>query len=121
MPKDSTKLSLPPIDSYFKLQNEIFAYFSYVEDWRILPIDDSRKYFWRLNQNAAGGGDVQFSETEDELFSEGRYVHEIYTQRHLPRWVYEGEQLTMIVVDTHMDGNKLLQIFDNAKRRYKNA
>ncbi len=29
--------------------------------------------------------------------------------------VYRGQDYTMISVDTHVDGNKFLQIFDNKK------
>ena len=106
------------LDAYFTLQKEIFDYFGYVKNWRILPIDDARDYFWILNQNSDGTGAVIFAETEEILHSDGDYYESpIYTQRHLPRWVYRGKDLTMIVVDTQTDGNKLLQIFDNAKER----
>lgn len=58
-----------------------------------------------------------FAETLEELESEegDYYEHEIYTQRFLPKWVYRGEDYTMICVDTRVDGNKFLQVFDNKK------
>lgn len=34
----------------------------------------------------------------------------------LPKWVYEGLEFTMVVVDTHIDGNKFLAVYDNKKR-----
>jgi len=43
------------------------------------------------------------------------YRNDIYTQRFLSKWVYRGEDYTMICVDTHTDGNKFLQIFNNKK------
>lgn len=46
-----------------------------------------------------------------------RYVNEIYTQRHLTKWVYRGEDYTMILVDTHVDRNQFLQIFANKYER----
>ncbi len=93
----------------------VFNYFGYVEDWRVIPLDDSREYFWRLD--GEGPREVHFADSEEELGSESGnyYVNEIYTQRHLPKWVYRGEDFTMIVVDTHTDGNMLLQIFSNSK------
>lgn len=105
------------LDKYDELRNELFSYFGYVEDWCVIPLDDSREYFWRLE--GEGPGIVKFADTEIELENEeGKYYeNEIYTQRHLPKWVYRGAEFTMIVVDTHTDGNKFLQIFSNANER----
>ncbi len=52
---------------------------------------------------------IELLESEDGEFFE----NEIYAQRFLPKYVYEGKDHTMICVDTHVDGNKFLQIFDN--------
>jgi hypothetical protein len=55
------------------------------------------------------------AEHDDEYGAYGDvlYEHTIYTQRHLPRWVYRGKELTLVVVDTGTDCNQLLQIFRN--------
>lgn len=106
------------LDDYNALLKEIYAYFGYVEEWHVFPIDDARECYWRLS--GEGPGTVRFSETEAALDDEDAgdfYENEIYMQRHLPKWVYRGPEYTMIVVDTHTDGNKFLQIFDNAKER----
>ena len=111
------------LDDYFKLQKEIYDYFGYVEDWVVIPIDDAREYVWELDAeyDADGrviGGEVRYADTREELddWQAGEYcANEIYTQRFLPKWVYRGEDYTMICVDTHTDGNKFLQIFDNSK------
>jgi hypothetical protein len=102
------------LDEYLDLQAQVHAYFGYVEDWAVIPIDDARKYAWKLE--GEGPGTVKFADTEEELRAEEGhyYADEIYTQRHLPKWVYRGEEYTMVVVDTHVDGNKFLKIFDNA-------
>ena len=107
------------LDEYLALQKALFGYFGYVEDWRVLPIDDARQYYWRLDYRGTGGGEVYYADTVKELQDEtgNYYSNEIYTQRHLPKWVYRGKDYTMIVVDTHTDGNQLLQIFDNAKEQ----
>ncbi len=108
------------LDDYIAAKEAIFRAFGYVEDWIIIPTEDSRQYYWRLN--GEGPGEVQFADTEKELLEEegNYYVHEIYTQRFLPKWVYRAEEgYTMICTDTHTDGNKLLQIFDNTKERPK--
>lgn len=104
-----------PLDEFITIREKVFAYFGYVEDWRVLPISDSRKYYWRLEGD--GPGNVKFADSIEELDSgEGNsYENEIYTNRHLPKWVYRGTDYTMVVVDTHCDGNQLLQIFSNDK------
>lgn len=101
------------LTEYMALQKEIFNYFGYVEDWRILPINDSRLYYWCADEY-----EVKFADSEEALLDEEAgeyYSNQIYYQRHLPKWVYRGEEYTMIAVDTHTDGNQFLQIFDNAK------
>lgn len=94
---------------------EIFEYFGYVEDWRVLPLDDAREYYWQLEGDEPGS--VKFAELAENLNSDDGdfYSNEIYKQRFLPKWVYRGKDYSMIVVDTHTDGNQFLQIFDNAK------
>lgn len=109
------------LSDYLLGKEKLFEYFGYVEDWVAIPIDDARDYYWVLFQEENGSGSVLFHETEKELSAEHLedmqyYRNTIYTQRFLPKWVYEGEDYTMICVDTHTDGNKFLQIFDNKKR-----
>jgi hypothetical protein len=107
------------LDEYFELQEKIFSYFGYVENWRVLPLDDCREYYWFLT--GEGYGDkVCFAKTEKELAEQGGgnyYENEIYTQRHLPKWVYRGAEYTLVVVDTHTDDNKLLSVFANSKEQ----
>lgn len=103
-------------DEYFKLQKEIFDHFGYVEDWVVIPLDDAREYYWTIEDGDTGS--VRFAESKELLEDEEAgeyYSNEIYTQRFLPKWVYRTDDYTMICVDTHTDGNKFLQIFDNAK------
>ena len=101
------------LDEYFKLQKQIYEYFGYKEDWVVIPIDDCTEYYWKLF--GEGPGEVYFGDTIEDIKGENGYSNEIYTQRFLPKWVYRGEEYTMIVVDTNVDGNKFLQIFDNKK------
>jgi len=106
------------LDDYFKIQKEIYDYFGYKEDWVVIPIDDAREYFWKMIGDPAIA--VRFSETEEKLKDEiemGYYEYGIYTQRFLSKWVYRAKDFTMICVDTRVDGNKFLQIFDNSKER----
>ena len=112
------------MQAYNKAEQAVFDHVGYVEDWRVLPIDDSTDQYWCLVQREDGGGHVRFSPKREAIeywaknndygeYDDDVYENQIYTQRHLPRWVYRGEVLTMVVVDTHTDGNKLLQVFKN--------
>jgi hypothetical protein len=57
------------LDNEIKARQEIFGYFGYAENWRVLPFDDARDYYWRI----AGGdlGSVCFAETELDLARAG--------------------------------------------------
>lgn len=121
------------LDEYFALVKEIHDEFGYKEDWVVIPLDDQRGSYWQLSGEGRGH-EVTWATTPDDLrlwldaeasddpdawkaLPEGLDVWsaEIYTQRFLPKWVYRTDELTMVCVDTHTDGNKFLMIFDNAK------
>lgn len=115
------------LDQFFDLESKVHEYFGYVEDWVKIPLEDSREYYWYLDQF----NEVHMAESKDNLQtiidnngdyniegveSSDYYTSPVYTQRFLPKWVYETDEFTMISVDTQTDGNKFLSIFDNAKR-----
>lgn len=102
------------LDDYFKLQKEIYDYFGYKEDWRVIPIEDCRGYYWYL-EGEGHNDNVLFAETMDDFKKGSYYSNEIYTQRFLPKWVYRGPEYTMICVDTHTDGNQFISVFENSK------
>lgn len=112
------------VDRFFEARAAIFAHVGYDESWRVLPIEDNRSDFWAVDK--AEHAWVKFSAKREALvawlggdddfrsYSDVLYEHPIYTQRHLPKWVYRGAELTLVVVDTQTDGNKILQLFRNA-------
>ena len=103
------------LKDYQELENQIHAYFGYVEGWKVIPLDDSTEYYWKLREYEGGSGRVCYGEQFDDVNEEtgSHYDDEIYTQRFLPKYVYRGQDYTMISCDTHVDGNKFLRIFDN--------
>lgn len=109
-----TNLNDDIIDTYFKLQQGIHDYFNYKEDWKVIPLEDTREYYWFVDEDS---NIVRFADSVDLLLhSDGAYYEdEIYTQRFLTKFVYRADNFTMISVDTHTDGNKFLRIFDNNK------
>lgn len=108
------------LKDFFKLQQEIFDYFGYVEDWVVIPLEDETDMYWCLvGETEDGDGDeVIYAEKPitSELLDRGEYYSaEVYTQRFLPKWVYRKKEYTMICADTGCDGNKFLMVFDNSK------
>lgn len=101
-------------EKFQEQRDEIFEYFDYVENWRILPLVFDLDMYW-----AEDGEQVLFSDAKENLTDEeligNHYSNSIYKQRHLPKWIYRGEDYTMIIVDTHTDGNQYLQVLDNSK------
>jgi hypothetical protein len=96
------------MDSFLTAREAIFKHVGYVENWSVLPIDDSRDEFWAVDKQEREW--VKFSPSHEALtywlakhddeygpYSEELYQNEIYTQRHLPKWVYRGAELTLIV------------------------
>jgi hypothetical protein len=101
------------INEYFSLQEEIYKYFGYEEDWVVIPLDDRRGMYWKIVGTEADG-EVLFCE-DGKFRDEDLFSNTIYTQRFLPKYVYRAPEFTMISVDTHTDGNKFLAIFSNDK------
>lgn len=110
------------VDSFYDAREAIFEHVGYKEDWRVLPIVDNRDDFWAVDEHEHEW--VKFSDSREALVywlehddhgphGDKLYENEIYRQCHLPKWVYRGEELTLIVVDTHTDGNQYLQLFRN--------
>ena len=102
------------LQEYLKIQRELYTYFDYIEDWVVIPVDDGTDYHWYINDNT-----VIFAEFKEQLLNLDNgdyYNNELYNQRFSSKSIYKGKDYTMIVVDTHTDGNKFLQIFDNSKQ-----
>jgi hypothetical protein len=91
------------------LTQQIYDHVGYVEDWTYLPIDDCTEHFWRVDNDS-----VRFADTVDDLLSEDEYYENEFF-RSASSDVYRGADYTAVAVDTHCDGNKFLQIFDNTK------
>jgi len=119
------------LKQYSAIEEQVHAYFGYKEDWRVIPLDDQTGKHWMLFQDESGKGSVVWSDTpftlhqlrpfvmpdkgsnEEKEPRAAFYSGTIYTQRFLPKWVYEGKEYTMVCVDTHCDMNVFLMIFTN--------
>ncbi len=108
------------IKAYQDAEQTIFDHVGYVEDWRRLPLEISTGRYWAVDDNedswcrsAKSKDDLEKWLKTDDFGDMEVYEDEIYTQRHLRRWVYRGPEFTMVCVDTHCDGNQFLRIFRN--------
>jgi hypothetical protein len=105
------------VDKYFKFKDLIHKSFNYVADWKEIPLEDGREYYWMLVGDEVNGTLVYGNEpfTEEDLGSEGGnfFSAPIYTQRFLNKYVYRNDNYTMMSIDTRTDGNKFLIILDN--------
>ena len=92
------------IDNYFKLQDEIFKHCGYQEGWKIYPIVDYREYFWTIDDEDL------ITSNENDFSDDGNcYCDEIIGN------IFKGEKYTLILVDTHVDGNSYLALLNNLK------
>ena len=77
------------LDDYMALREEVFKYFGYVEDYRVIPLDNCCDKIWRIVGGEGSGGCVRYAESVETLNDEeagNYYENEIYTQRFLPKW-----------------------------------
>jgi hypothetical protein len=104
-------------EEFFNAQKALFEHVGFVPDWVEYAIDDQREMLWETNMTPNGGGHVKFAETQEKMDSDGEYYQdEIYTQRFYEKWVYEGEDVTMIFCHPGVDGINWFKVFDNSKR-----
>lgn len=100
------------IDIYFGAKKRVHEYFGYISNWKEIPMEDGREYYWMLFNNKIVYSPDKF--TPDIIVSGmSIYSAEIYNQRHLDKYIYKNEDYTMISIDTRTDGNKFLMIFSN--------
>jgi hypothetical protein len=106
------------IDKYFSVKNAIHAYFGYEGNHREIPMEDLRGMYWMLTNGETRGFCVHSPQTFTlERINNGKttYGGRIYTQRYLLKWVYRSVHHVMVSVDTGVDGNKFLEIYDADK------
>jgi len=105
------------ISKWDELRKQVHEYFGYKEDWVCLPMETHLGEHWMICGPENERSSVVNSKEEFTLSSisagNSIYGSRIYTQRFLPKWVYRGEDLTMISVETGCDGNRILMIFEN--------
>ncbi len=104
------------LNDLLELKKKIYEYFGYEANWCEFPFCDSLEYYWTL-----GDYNVSFCKDRDQIVNQDEsgeyYDNELITDSlcSTAPSVYRGADYTMMIVDTHCDGNKYLQIFANNK------
>jgi hypothetical protein len=103
------------IKDYEAALKAIYDHVGFVEDWVIYPLDDCTEKYWDVNEEDK---EVHYADSKQELEEQdgSYYVDELYTQRFYSKWVYEGEDFTMVFCNPGVDGMKWFRLFDNSKR-----
>jgi len=106
------------ISNYQKALKDLYDHVGFVEDWVVLAPEFQTDMFWRISHD-----EVIYGNTIEDIttnYEEGNcYTCEIYTQRFYKKHIYRGDEYTMIMVDTHTDGNKFFMFFSNDKEVIK--
>lgn len=105
------------IYDYFNLLDEVYKYFDFKEDWVVYPLEDYRGYYWFIDKDNADYGEAVIYSKSHDIFNSDYYISEIYHQRFYDKYIYRGKEYTLIIIDTHTDGNKFFAIFENSKER----
>jgi hypothetical protein len=102
------------IEDFEKAKAALYEHVGFVEDWVVYAIEDCTDMYWQITTDDR----VRMSEEKEILLGEDCgecYIWEIYPQRFYQKHIFRGEKLTMILVDTRVDGNKFFAFFDNQK------
>jgi len=90
---------------------KLYKHVGFVEDWVLCPISDCTDKYWIIDEDVC-----KYADSKEQLKSDGDYCcDDIYKSRFYDKWVYKGEQLTMVMCNPHVDGVKWFRIFDNNK------
>lgn len=113
------------VSDYFEAREKLLDSFGFESSsWRVFPLDDRTGEHWMLV-----GGDHVTGEGAHVVYQGSSGVPmtvdairmgkvcsgSIYTQRHLPRWIWRSASHahTMMLVETGCDMNTLLMVFDD--------
>ena len=97
---------------FFKAQEALFEHVGFIPDWVEYAIDNCLDKIWSCD-----GDTVKYAYTVEKFNSDGDYYeNEVYTQRFYKKWIYEGEEVTMIFCNPGTDGVQWFRIFNNELR-----
>ena len=101
------------LKNYDKALQDIYEYFGFVPDYVTLPIKDRTESYWCIDDEK-----IYYADSRQELVDdEGNYFESlIFKNDFYDKWIYEGEDFTMIFENTQTNGMRYFSIFPNSKR-----
>lgn len=101
------------MEGFISHRRALFEHVGFVEDWVVYPIEDNTNMPWCI----IDGEYVKYADNMKDFESDGDFYNaDVYRQRFYPKAIYEGKDLTMIFIDTHVDGMKYFAFFANKNR-----
>lgn len=121
------------LDNFNNSLQEIYDYFGYKEPYRVFSIDDRTDYFWNIQNNQVffvkdknnmiwDKDNTEWyypDDCDDDFYCDEFYYVNSVPEKEKKKNIYEGDDYTLIVVDTRTDGNSFLAIYDNSKKILK--
>jgi len=108
---------LDVVARYNEAKKAIYNHIGFQEDWVVFAIDDRTDSFWKLDGDAFSGFSVTYHPDKDALNTDGDfYQDEVISHRFYEKSIYEGAELTLMLVDTHTDRNRFFALYKNAMR-----
>lgn len=102
------------LNKYQEIEQQIYDYFDYEEEWSKFCIENCTEYFWYLGKcEYVFYCNAKNKEEAKEIILIGV---ESYSSRIINNSIYKKNDLTLILLDTECDGNVFLSIFDNSKK-----
>lgn len=99
------------LNKYFDLEQKIYSYFGYQEDWTKIPLSDYTENYWFIIDERCYWSPDVFSFENIEI-GNSLYSGAIYKNK---QSVWRVPEYSLVSVDTNTDGNKFLMVFDNIK------
>lgn len=103
------------LKQYDEARQDIYNYFNYEEEWRVFPIADYTRYYWKLSSETRPDS-VMFSDSKEIVLEEDGNSKYFYHEEICRGQVMTGKEYTAIIVDTNTDGNIFFSVFSNDKK-----
>lgn len=100
------------INNFNTLRQALYDHVGFVDDWVVYPIQDNTSLPWCI----VAGESVKYADDMDGFMTEGKYYEDDVCKRYYPKAIYEGKDLTMVIINTHTDGMKYFAFFANKNR-----
>ena len=101
------------VGTFERARDALYEHVGFKESYAVCQIDDRTEMFWFIDE---AENKVYFADDQTALFSDEKfYEDEISGLSFYDKTIYRGKKYTMIIVNTHVDGNCFFAFYDNDK------